>query len=169
MGSNLADRVDLSLAVIEDLKNKGFNQSAIAKLFGVTRQAVSWHKQTYGGTLTPREIVNLQFPWAVSAEQGNTSPYKRMRDHGEYMATGGKGMSPDKLRRLRSFYHKLREGNLVLEFDPNIPPTPGISNKGGWAYRERTPADGELLIRVNEYTNLSDEGKLIWRFPPRDP
>jgi hypothetical protein len=57
----------------------------------------------------------------------------------------------------------------VLEFDPNIPPIPGVSNKGGWAFRERKPEDGDLLIRVNEFTNLTEEGKLIWRFPPIEP
>jgi hypothetical protein len=57
----------------------------------------------------------------------------------------------------------------VLEFDPNIPPIPGVSNKGGWAFRERKPEDGDLLIRVNEFTNLTEEGKLIWRIPPIEP
>ena len=86
----------LSLAVIEDLKNKGFSQSEIAEMFGVTRQAVSWHKHTYGGRLTRREIILKHFPWKVSTEQGQTSPFKRMRDHAEYVATGGVGMHRDR-------------------------------------------------------------------------
>lgn len=77
-------------------------------------------------------------------------------------------MSEYKLARLRSFYRKLREENLVVEFDPNIPPSPGIKH-GGFAYRDRTPEDGDLLIRVNEYTNLTDQGKIIWRFHPTEP
>lgn len=35
---------------IEELRRKGFNQTEIANLHGVSRQAVSWHKTTYGGT-----------------------------------------------------------------------------------------------------------------------
>jgi hypothetical protein len=159
----------LSLAVIEDLKNKGYSQSEIAEMFGKTRQAVSWHKHTYGGKMTPREIVLQHFPWTVSAEQSQSSPYRRMRDHGEYIATGGKGMSEDKLNRLRTFYRKINEERLVLEFDPSLPPEPGVSNKGGFAFRDRRPEDGDLLIRVNEFTNLTDEGREIWRFPPQDP
>ena len=58
---------------------------------------------------------------------------------------------------------------MVLEFDPNIPPIPGVSSKGGWAYRERLPEDGDLLIRVNEFTNITDKGCDIWRFPAVDP
>lgn len=163
------DNPGLSLADIEDLKRKGFNQSEIARMYGVTRQAVSKIKQKYGGSLTPREQVNQSFPWKVSATQQQTSPYRLMRNHGEYIATGGKGMSDDKLRRLRNWYAKLREENVVLEFGPEIPPIEGVSNKGGFAYRERRPEDGDLLIRVNEHTEISDEGKMIWRFPPREP
>lgn len=159
----------LSLAVIEELKNKGFNQTEIAEMFGVTRQAISWWKCTYGGRLTPREIVNQHFPFQVPERLGQTSPYRRLRDHGEYVATGGVGMSEDKLKRLRSWYRMLRDKNLVVEYDPTLPPEPGVSNKGGWALRRRRKSDGDLLVRVNEYTDLTDEGKRIWRLPPVDP
>lgn len=156
----------LTLAVVESFKNKGYSQSEIAEMYGVTRQYVSWIKHTYGGRLTPREQVNQHFPFQVPTEMGNTSPFKRLRDHGEYVATGGVGMSEDKLKRLRSFYNKLRDENLVLEFDPDIPPIPGVSNKGGWAYRKRRKSDGDLLVRKNEHTTITEEGKRIWRLPP---
>jgi hypothetical protein len=69
---------------------------------------------------------------------------------------------------LRAFYRKLKAEGLVLEYDPS-PPVPGVSNKGGFTFRERTPTDGDLLIRVNEFTLLTDEGRAIWRYPPQDP
>lgn len=163
------DTPKLSLSVVEDLKGKGLSQSEIAELFGVTRQYVSWIKHTYGGKLTPREVVLQSFPFQVSAIQAQTSPYRRLRDHGEYVATGGRGMSEDKLKRLESFWKKLRDGNLVLEYDPDIPPIKGVSNKGGWAFRERLPEDGDLLIRANEYANLTDKGRMIWRLPIDEP
>lgn len=163
------ERPELTLAIIEDLKRKGYSQSEIASMFGVTRQAVSWHKRTYGGSLNPREIVNLNFPWKVSAELAQASICRQIRDHGEYMATGGKGMSESKLSRVRTLYRKLRNGNLVIEFDPSLPPEPGVCITGGFAYRERVESDGDLLIRVNKHTNLTDEGRMIWRFPPVDP
>lgn len=163
------DGTKLSPAIVEDLKRKGFTQSDIAEMFGVTRQYVSWIKYTYGGRMTPREEVLKHFPFKVSARQGQASPYRRLRDHGEWVAMQGKGMSKDKLQRLRTFYRKLRDGNLVLEFDPSIPPIPGVSNKGGWAFRGRVSADEDLLIRVNEHTRLTEEGNQIWRFPQREP
>jgi hypothetical protein len=92
-----------------------------------------------------------------------------MRDHAEYIATDGVGMSEDKLKTLRAFYRKLKDEGLVLEYDPSYPAVPGVSNKGGFTFRERVRADGDLLIRVNEFTNLTDEGREIWRFPAQDP
>ena len=165
----ISDKPKLSLSEIEELKRQGHSQADIARMYGVTRQAVTWHKITYGGSLTPREIVHREFPWTVPAEQCQSSPYRRMRDHGEYVATGGVGMSQDKLKRLRSFYRKLREENLVLEFDPSLPPIEGVSNKGGFAFRKRRKSDGDLLIRVNKYTNLTEDGRAIWRFPVMEP
>lgn len=157
----------LTLAVVESLKSKGYTQSEIARMFGVTRQYVSWIKHTYGGHLTPREQVLQHFPWEVPAVLTQQSPYRRLREHGEYVATGGVGMDKIKLGRLRGFYNKLRDH--VIEFDPEIPPQPGFANRGGFALRPREEADGDLLIRVNEHTTLTDEGRMIWRFPPREP
>lgn len=160
----------LTLAIIEALKNKGLNQSEIAEVYGVTRQHVSWIKHTYGGRLTPREAAMKEWPFKVPVHMGNTSPYKRLRDHLEYVATGGLGMTEDSLKRLQGFYNKLRDNNLVVEFDPSLPPIPGVSGSaGGWAYRKRRKSDGELLIRKNKHTNITEKGMMIWRFPPTDP
>ncbi len=161
------DQRELTLAVIEGLKNRGLSQSDIARQFGVTRQAISYYIRKYGGRLTPRQMVLEHFPWAVSTKQSEASACKRLRDHGEYVATGGVGMSYDKIRRLRGFYERLRDQ--VVEFDPAIPPEEGVSSNGGFAYRKRRESDGDLLIRVNEHTHLSEQGKRIWRFPPMEP
>ncbi|BCP02492.1 helix-turn-helix domain-containing protein [Mycobacterium intracellulare] len=159
----------LTLAIIEALKSKGLNQSEIAERFGVTRQYVSWIKHTYGGRLTPREQIMQEWPFQVPVRMGNTGPFKRLRDHGEFVATNGIGMSHDKLSRLRGWYRKLRDENLVVEFDPSIPPIEGVSPVGGWAYRKRRKSDGDLLIRVNKHTRLTEKGRMIWRLPLTDP
>lgn len=159
----------LTLSVIEELRGKGYNQSEIADMHGVTRQAVSWHKVVYGGRLTPRQAVNKAWPWKTSVLHGKSTAYQRLRDLGEYMATGGIGMSDNKLDRLRKWLAFMREEELVLEFDPDLPPEPGLSPYGGFAYRQRRESDKDLLIRVNEHTNLTPQGRLIWRWPPVDP
>ncbi|GAB4584436.1 XRE family transcriptional regulator [Nocardia sp. IFM 10818] len=159
----------LTLAIVESLKNQGLTQSEIANMYGVTRQYVSWIKKTYGGSETPRERVLKNFPWTLTTQQGQMAPARNLRNHAEYMATGGKGMSAEKLTKLRNFYKKLRDENVVVEFDPALPPEPGVSSVGGFAYRPRAAEDGDLLIRVNEHTAMNEEGKIIWRFPPREP
>jgi hypothetical protein len=74
-------------------------------------------------------------------------------------------MSADKRKRLAAFHNRLHDGHLVVEFDPDIPPEPGVSNKGGFALRPRLPKDGDLMIRVNEHTTLTDEGREVWALP----
>ena len=162
-------QLELSLAVIEDLKRQGYNQSEIAEVLGVTRQAISWWQRTYGKRTPRQTVLEDHFPWKVPAPLGQSSPYRRLRDHGEFVATGGIGMSVDKLVRLRAFYRKLRDEGLVVEFDPDIPPEPGVSSRGGWRFRKRTAEDADLLIRVNEHTNLTTYGRMIWRFPSWEP
>lgn len=162
-------RTPLLFSTIEELRKKGYSQQEIADMHGVTKQAVSWHKYEYGGFLTPRQIVNKAWPWKTSNKHSKCKPFQRLRDHGEYMATGGRGMNEDKLSRLRSWYQMLREENVVLEFDPEIPPIAGVSPNGGFRYVPRKKSDKDLLIRVNEHAELSEEGRRIWRFPPRDP
>jgi hypothetical protein len=159
---------ELSLSRIEELKAKGHSQSEIARMFGVTRQAISWHKHTYNGSLTPREEALKHFPWEVSVPYTQASPYRYMRDHAEYWATGGKGMSDVKLGRLRALYRKIHAG-LVVEFDPNIPPEPGVASTGGFAWRQRQPEDGDLLFRANAYATVTDECREIFRLPVVEP
>lgn len=156
---------ELSLAIIEDLKAKGYSQSEIARMFGVTRQAISAWKVKYNGKLTPREEALKHFPWKVSTLQTQCQPYRFMRDHAEYMATGGKGMDEKKLGRLKVFYRKVLDG-FVVEHDPDLPPEAGVSVHGGWAWRRHLESDGDLIIRVNKFVNLTDEGRLLWTLPP---
>ncbi len=156
----------LTIAIIEELKAKGLNQSQIAARFGVTRQAVSWHRRTYNGVLTPREqLLEAHFPWKVSGRHLRTSPYRQLRDHGEWYATGGRGMSAEKLYRVECLHRRLRDSNAVLEYDPELPSQPGFCIDGGFALRLRRFSDGGLMIRVNEHTVLTEQGREIWRLP----
>jgi hypothetical protein len=145
------------------------SQAEIARMFGVTRQYVSLVKyQGADFSRSPREEAMAHYPWKVGARFNAASPDKRMRDHAEFMVTGGKGMSATKLKLLASFYRRLRDGDLVVEFDPSIPPSPGIST-GGYAYRPRVESDGDFIIRVNEHTRITPEGRMMWQFPSEWP
>lgn len=156
----------LTKEVIESLKARGFNQSRIAEMYGVSRQAVSWHLRTYDAKKSPRQIVNESWPWKTGVGHDKSTAYRRLRDHGEFMQTGGHDMRDDQLTPLRKWWKALRDGNLVVEFDPSIPPIPGVASRGGFAYRDRVVEDHDLLIRVNEFTELTEAGATIWCWPP---
>ncbi|QGJ88830.1 immunity repressor [Mycobacterium phage Yecey3] len=165
-GKIKAHRAPLLPSVIEELRRKGFNQSQIADMHGVSRQAVSWQKKTYGGFVTPREIVREAWPFVTTNAHTKSTPYQRLRDHGEYMAQGSfKDMSDLKVRRLKAWWRKLHDEDVVLEFDPSIPAGPGMAG-GGFRYVPRVVEDEDLLIRVNEHTTLSVYGETIWAWPP---
>ncbi len=164
-------RTPLVFGEIEELRRRGLNQSEIAAMHGVSRQAVSWQKKTYGGMLTPRQLVQKEWPWETTSLHGKSKAFQRLRDHGEFMVTAGGGMSEDKLQRLKSWWRTLRRQDVVLEFDPSTPPHPGLSPYGGFAYMKRVVEDDDLLIRVNEFTRTDDAGRLsasaaaMWRWP----
>lgn len=151
------------------MKAKGWTQSDIANEFGVTRAYISWIKRHYGGKLTPREqVLEAHYPWKIQTAHQASALYRHTRNHAEYVETGGVGMGDSELQRLRGFHDKLRRFDLVVEYDPEIPPNLD-SNAGGWAFRPKTPEDGDLIIRVNEHTNLTEEGKnRIWKLPKED-
>jgi hypothetical protein len=115
-----------------------------------------------------RKTLEDHFPWNVPTAMQQQAPYKRMCDHAEWYVTDGYGMSDTKLKRVAGFHRMLREGNLVVEFDPELPPIPDVANKGGFAYRKRLKRDKGLMLRVNEYTRLTDVGWDMWRLPAVD-
>lgn len=153
---------------IEELRRRGLNQTEIADMHGVSRQAVSQQKIKYGGVKTTRQIVNEAWPWTTTGLHGKSAAYQRLRDHGEFIVSGGREMSEYKLGRHAAWLKMMRRNDYVLEFDPNIPPTPGVAPTGGFAYRKRDPqTDGfNLLIRVNEFTTLTPEGRRLWSYAP---
>jgi transcriptional regulator with XRE-family HTH domain len=160
----------LTPQVIEEEKARGLNQNQIAAKYGVTRQTVSGMKRLRGRfSMTPRERVLAQFPWKIPARFNDAEINRNMRNHAEYVATGGKGMSDRKLKRLASFYRRLERDNLVVEFDPDIEPNE-FSQLGGFRLVPREDSDGDLMIRVNDCTVLTDEGRrFLWRIPQRRP
>ncbi|MDO2394770.1 hypothetical protein QRB38_13215 [Mycobacterium avium subsp. hominissuis] len=115
---------------------------------------------------TPREIVRLHFPWDVPADLQDHPVYVLMRLHGDYVATGGRGMPPADVAAVHAFHAQLREHDWVVEYDPNITAAEGIDDRPGFAYRARTIDDDDLIIRNNGHTVITDEGELIWRYPP---
>lgn len=166
-------QVQLTPSVVEQMKNqinpttgRPYTQTEIAEIFGVTPQRVSQIKLSSDGySQTPRQRAMAAFPWTVAEEFKSSALHKRLRDHVEFMATGGKGMSQDKLNRLNRFYARLRDLNAVVEYHPSIPSSDEYPT-GGWALRDREQSDGDLIIRVNETATMTELSYRIFVFPP---
>lgn len=166
---NTRDHFRITPEFLRAAHNAGYSQADIARATGYTEQWVSAVKIRGGLEWgTPRELARKSWPWKVPSELQQTYLHKVMRNHAEFMASGGNGMKEYKLRQLRRFYTYLRRENVVVEFHPDIPPNESAST-GGWDYAPRQESDGNLLIRVNECTELTPIGQVIYRFPPKMP
>lgn len=143
---------------------KRFTESDIAAIWGISRQRVS---QLRAGDVnersyTRREIAMRSFPWVLDTTARSANLAKHLRDHLEFMATDGEGMSPRKLRDLMRFYRMIDTKNVVVEYSPEIPPAkPGMVP--GWALRPRLETDGELIIRVNDYATMTEEAYQLFK------
>lgn len=163
-GERKSDRSILDPAEVLSLKNKGWTNARIAREKGVTRAAVSKLLRARGMYANARtKVIREHYPWETTDEHSRTSAVRRLWDHAAVLMSGREAINPTDRKRLSRWYDLMEDK--VLEFDPNLPPVPGEFRYGGFAYRERTPDDGDLLIRVNEYTRLTDEGKIIWARP----
>lgn len=160
----------LTPAKIDELLVKGYTVTQIGEMFGTSRQNVSQMRRNRTRFYqTPRErVLEKNFPWKVPHRFGQMGLRRAMRDHGEYVATGGKGMTKQKLARVLALYRKLTELDAVVEFSPDIPPNEHAS-AGGFRLVPRQDSDGDLMIRLNEHATLTEEGKMIWRIPEKWP
>ena len=165
------DPDELTPSAIQLLLNAGFTQTDIARMFGVSRQAVNKQAVKYGlHRQTRQELLAEVWPFPpIRRELGNTDLFARLRDHAAYQLTGK--LSDEKLGRLRSFLTKLLENDFVVEYDPDIPPQPGVASRGGFTYRKRRKSDKGLIIRPNDYTDkdVLAKHKKIWTFPDDMP
>lgn len=152
---------------------KRWTEAEIGRELGRTRQQINNIKyMTDRFSRTPREQAKLQYPLRPLAKPWRgTGVDKRLRDHMEYMATNGEGMSHIKLRDLYGFLRKLRDRNLVVVFDPNIAADDegSATPVGGFAYRPRKARDGTLVIRDNEFTNITNDNIALLEMPDELP
>lgn len=157
---------------IDELRRKGMTQNQVAKFFGVSRQAVSKMKHRYGNfTETPRERILRNYPFQHGGEHNQSVLFRRLKEHGLYIAGGAWALSKAQRRDLNRFYHRLRSQSLIVEYDPNTLPSPG-NKYGGYSLVPRTKDDNpNSLVRKNTHTTITEEAERFgfWNFPPEDP
>ncbi|MFB9926307.1 winged helix-turn-helix transcriptional regulator [Amycolatopsis halotolerans] len=164
-------RSDLTREIIvELLKQPGIKQADIARMYNVSPAAVSQKLKKPGPPAPTKGAYKLTetVPWSVDRQYRVSPFYRKLLNHLEYMENGEKDLTRDKRKRLSLFYRELEEYSVVVEFDPSIPPGPGNAG-GGWRYVPRTEADGDLIIRVNEHTEMTPRDYTLWKMPKIRP
>lgn len=153
-------------------RRKGWSHQRIAEEYGVSKQRVSQvSKMEAAQPFRPHRSVLRETYWpfgAIPYHFTHANQHKRLSDHLSYV-TPDSELSKPALDRLRGFYKRLIDNDEVVEYDPDIPPSED-NVYGGWAYRPRIPADGDLIIRENQYTRpLYPADRVIWRIPKTLP
>lgn len=148
---------------IDELRRMGLTQNQVALFYGVSRQAVSKMKHRYGNfTETPRERIIRNYPFSHDGSYNSSVLFRRLKEHGLYIAGGPRALSTGQRLSLRRFYNRLRSGSLIVEFRLD----------GGYSLVPRTKDDDPMsLVRKNEHTIITEEAERFnfWKFPPEDP
>lgn len=158
----------LSREEIIRLLDRGFTRVEVAEIYNTTPQNVNYYLNQKGPKyLDPRQRAMKHVPWKIKKEHKESAPFHRIRNHIKFITLGSQRMSGEERDRLRNWYRSLKDLNLVLEYHPDVSPTLSITT-GGWRYVQREDRDGDLLIRVNDHTHMSDEAYEYFRFPDEE-
>jgi len=158
-----------SQVVRQLLESGDYTITSLAAAMGVSKQTISYHAQK-AGWRSPLAVAREQIPWSnMPSEAKAATPYQRLVQHLEYVAAGDKFLGEGIRSRLRNWYvNTLMEFSVVVEYDPDQPPTPN-QKFGYWRYVPRVAADGELILRRNEHTELTPEQEVWFQMPERLP
>jgi hypothetical protein len=143
--------------VLLKLVRSGLSNSEIARLYGVTPQAVSKKVLALGIRRLPvSDEVNagLRQRWGdiysnpSSDSHHLTHPAKALKIWLRYRL-GDSKLSQDQVSLAKAWIRGLSERDEVLCYDRDHP--------GGWYYRPRTPADNRLIVDWPESIPFPDE------------
>lgn len=146
-----------------ELLEEGYRQSEIAKDYGVSRQYV--HRLAkQGGHQALVTKVSQNFPWEITDEMYENTIYQALRLLGHYQ------LDPDKLKgtsrdKLKAFLRKLTLFNQVVDYDPDYPAVPGLSNTPGFAYVPRTESDKNYAVKIKPGVRITNTGERLWTIP----
>lgn len=146
------------------LMDHGYRQSEIAREYGVSRQYV--HKLAKnGGYVPPITTVTENLPWEVDPSCYRNTIYISLRAYGHIQLAGRDSLELDTVRRADTLVRRLRVFNQVIDYDPDYPPVPGLSNVNGFAYVPRTEQDEDFVVKIRPGAKITPLGDKIWRLP----
>ena len=156
----------LSPELVLYLMDNGFRQVDIAREYKVSRQYI--HKlATDGGYSSPITTVKDNMPWDVDPEFARNSTLIAMRLVGHERVAPGK-MTEESRERANSLIKRLRQFNVVVDYDPSYPPIIGLTSTPGFAYLPRTDRDEDFIMKIRPGVRITPLGNKIWRLPPEE-
>lgn len=129
--------------VLLKLRREGKTYDEIAEMYGVTRGAVYLQLRNIPGLVEDRPSHRDMIPWRVKVEHAHAYPAMMLRLLGRRLK--GQELPEDKAKLLDSWCKSLKDKNLVVHYDPDIPPNAASPKVGGWAYVERQGTDHEWI------------------------
>lgn len=154
----------LSADLVIWLMAQGHRQTDIAKEYGVSRQYV--HKLAKnGGYVPPITTITENLPWEVDSSCFRNTIYISLRAYGHINLGGPESLEKDTVRRAETLVRRLKVFNQVIDYDPEYPPIPGLSNVNGFAYVPRTEADEDYVIKIRPGVKITPLGEKLWRMP----
>lgn len=142
-------------------------QTELAREYGVTRQYI--HKLAKQAGHEPlRTIVTENFPWPIKSEFSQNNLYQALRVVGLWNMDPN-AVKPNTLQKLRGVLRKVQNFNTVLDYDPDYPAVPGLTNTPGFAYVPRTESDENFIVKIKPETRITPIGRKLWRMPEGVP
>lgn len=115
---------------------EGYSEAYIAKIYGVTPQAVSKRFKQMGHP--SRTSFQDVLPWRVTPQDHARYAAQRLKAH--IKQRRGEELSETALKRLKDWHERLRRDSVVLEYRRQDIGDP-------WHYVKRIAADNRLVIR----------------------
>lgn len=149
------------------MMNKGFRQTDIAREHGVSRQYVN-KLAKQGGYESISTEVGENFPWEITPEMYTNTVYHALRLYGHWRVDP-EAIEGSSRAKVRALLRKLELFNQVIDYDPDYPAMPGLTNTPGFAYLPRQGSDEDFVMRIKPGVRVTPLGDRIWRMPDTWP
>jgi hypothetical protein len=130
--------------VLLKLREKGMTYAEIAEQYNTTEGAVYWQLRDAGGVKT-RPDHSKFLPWKVKSDHSHARPAVLLR----YLSRREQGdkIPEAKDRQVTRWLEEMKEADVVVCYDRDMPPNPASPVAGGFYYSKRRPEDGTDIIR----------------------
>ncbi|UBI10026.1 hypothetical protein LA324_05300 [Corynebacterium coyleae] len=156
----------LSPELVIYLMDNGFRQVDIAREYKVSRQYIHTLAKQAGYT-SPITTVQENLPWDVDPDFNRNSTFMALRLVGHEAVAPGK-LTEESRERAAGLIRRLRQFNVVVDYDPDYPPIVGLTNTPGFAYVPRTEKDEDFIVKIKPGVRITPLGDKIWRLPPEE-